>query len=296
MTISLNQPLDSFSPLDVSPEIVNEVEICSSMFLEPNQLIRPLVGESTASVEAGLTRPDARNLQQEKEAEFCLSMPLGDNFNNPAGDSGIQVWVDWHNLLSHCHWYIILLINHILTTHYLSSIFSCQCDSSNICIATSGTNPVGSTSAIEDDSQIRICLTSNELIQDITFLQITQTDADGIESITEPEILFSVSPDDPSLTVITLPNTDFVQGSATVFGVLSLNNDAEESFQLDLQLSSPMDLNSESSSECFYALLLCFLSLFACFSLTSFLLPWLSVSCLISARLRCTSWIYTFHN
>lgn len=91
MTISLNQPLDSFSPLDVSPEIVNEVEICSSVFLEPNQLIRPLVGESTASVEAGLTRPDARNLQQEKEAEFCLSMPLGDNFNNPAGDSGIQV-------------------------------------------------------------------------------------------------------------------------------------------------------------------------------------------------------------
>lgn len=155
---------------------------------------------------------------------------------------------------------------------FSSLFFSCQCDSSNICIATSGTNLVGSTSAIEDDSQIRICLTSNELIQDISFLQITQTDADGIESITEPEILFSVSPDDPSLTVITLPNTVFVQG-ATVFGVLSLNNDAEESFQLDLQLSSPMDLNSESSSECFYALPLCFFSLFVGFYLTSFLLP-----------------------
>ena len=88
MTISLNQPLDSFSPLDVSPEIVNEVEICSSVFLEPNQLIRPLVGGSEST---GLTRPDARNLQQQEEAEFCLSLPLDDSFNNPAGDSGIQV-------------------------------------------------------------------------------------------------------------------------------------------------------------------------------------------------------------
>ena len=52
---------------------------------------------------------------------------------------------------------------------------------------------------------------------------------------------------------------------ATVFGVLSLNNDAEESFQLDLELSS-MGLNSESSSECFYVLLLCLLALFASIS------------------------------
>jgi len=157
------------------------------------------------------------------------------------------------------------LIHNTAYQTYSHNTLSCQCDSSTICIATSGTNAI-------EDNQIRICLTSNELIQDITFLQITQTDADGIESITEPEILFSVSPDDPSTYFITLPNTDFVQ-SATVFGVLSLNNDAEESFQLDLQLSSPMDLNSESSSECFYALLLCFLSLFVGFYLTSFLLP-----------------------
>ena len=134
--------------------------------------------------------------------------------------------------------------SHYILFH-LSSIFSCQCDSSNICIAT-GTNPVGPTSAIED-SQIRICLTSNDdEIQDITFLQLTQTDSDGIESTTKPEILFSASPDDPSLTVITLPDTDFVQGvsSATLFGQFSLK-DAQESFQLDLELS--MDLNTESA-------------------------------------------------
>ena len=132
---------------------------------------------------------------------------------------------------------------HIL--FHLSSIFSCQCDSSNICIAT-GTNPVRPTSAIED-SQIRICLTSNDdEIQDITFLQITQTDSDGNQSTTKPEILFSASPIDPSLTVITLPDTDFAHGvsSATLFGQLSLK-DAEESFQLDLELS--MNLNTESA-------------------------------------------------
>ena len=163
-------------------------------------------------------------------------------------------------MLSHCHLHNTAYQPYSHTTlsiYYLSSIFSCQCNSSNICIATSGTNAI-------EDNQIRICLTSNELIQDITFLQITQTDADGIESTTEPEILFSSSPDDPSLTVISLPNTDFVL-PATVFGVLSLNNDAEESFQLDLELSS-MDLNSESSSECFYVLLLCLFALFASIS------------------------------
>lgn len=143
------------------------------------------------------------------------------------------------------------------------SIFSCQCDSSNICIATSE-----STSAIEDDSQIRICLTSNELIQDITFLQITQTDADGIESITEPEILFSVSPDDPSTYFITLPNTVFVQGSsATLFGLANFDN-SEEFFSLGL--------SSESSSECLYALLLFFLCLFASISPPFFYLDCLS--------------------
>ena len=158
------------------------------------------------------------------------------------------------------------------------SIFSCQCDSSNICIATSGTNPVGSTSAIEDGSQIRICLTSNELIQDISFLQITQTDADGIESITEPEILFSVSPDDPSTYLITLPNTVFVQGSLlpTLFGLANFDN-SEEFFSLDLDLSS-MGFSSESSSECLYALLLCFLCLFASISPPFFYLDCLSAA------------------
>lgn len=88
MTISLNQPLNSFSPLDVSPEIVNEVDICSSVFLEPNQLTRPVIDPVEDEV-TGLTRPDARNLQQQEEAEFCLSLPLDDSFNNSPG--GLQV-------------------------------------------------------------------------------------------------------------------------------------------------------------------------------------------------------------
>ena len=92
MAFTINKPISSFSPLDEGFDLANEIEICSSVPLEPNQLLRPEVGgESIAGGESeALLRPEARklhsslhfprDLQQqlvEEIADFCLSIALG---------------------------------------------------------------------------------------------------------------------------------------------------------------------------------------------------------------------------
>ena len=87
MAFTINKPISSFSPLDEGFDLANEIEICSSVPLEPNQLLRPEVGgESIAGGESeALLRPEARklhsslhfprDLQQqlvEEIADFCL--------------------------------------------------------------------------------------------------------------------------------------------------------------------------------------------------------------------------------
>ena len=113
MAFTINKPISSFSPLDEGFALANEMEVCSSVPLEPNQLVRPEVGgESMADGESeALLRPESRklhtsslhfprDLQQqlvEEVADFCLSISLGSpssqSSDSPAAvpPSGLQV-------------------------------------------------------------------------------------------------------------------------------------------------------------------------------------------------------------
>ena len=135
--------------------------------------------------------------------------------------------------------------NEILTAiifHYcyhLSFTTSCQCDSTSTCLEP---NSEITPSVVEGDTDIRICLSSNdENIQDISFLQITQIDSSSgetIDTIVDLDTLSFVS-EDPTSKVIILSADEFLPtaGTVTLFGEVSLS-ESEQSFQLGLDVSA----------------------------------------------------------
>jgi len=125
----------------------------------------------------------------------------------------------------------------------LSSLFfttsSCQCDSTSTCLEP---NSEITPSVVEGDTDIRICLSSNdESIQDISFLQITQIDSSSgetIKTIVDLDTLSFVS-EDPTSKVIILSADEFLPtaGTVTVSGEVSLS-ESVQSFQLGLDVSA----------------------------------------------------------
>ena len=87
MTFTINQPITLFPPLDEDIGLADEIEICSSVPLVPNQLERPeLVIPSPSLARPGTQRSiqpgrekdsKSRELQQDG-TDFCLSFTLGD--------------------------------------------------------------------------------------------------------------------------------------------------------------------------------------------------------------------------
>ena len=87
MTFTINQPITLFPPLDEDIGLADEIEICSSVPLVPNQLERPeLVRPSPSLARPGTQRSiqpgrekdsKSRELQQDG-TDFCLSFTLGD--------------------------------------------------------------------------------------------------------------------------------------------------------------------------------------------------------------------------
>ena len=97
----------------------------------------------------------------------------------------------------------------ILTPLFCYLSFSCQCDSSNVCLETGTSNP----SEVPSSEDVRICLLSSGMsdILDLDFFQLTLTDPLGDEStipiIVEgisinPAASFEISEDGQSAVII----------------------------------------------------------------------------------------------
>ena len=125
--------------------------------------------------------------------------------------------------------------------YHLSFTTSCQCDSTSTCLEP---NSEITLSVVEGDTDIRICLSSNdESIQDISFLQITQIDSSSgetIDTIVDLDTLSFVS-EDPTSKVIILSADEFLPtaGTVTLFGKVSLS-ESEQSFRLGLDVSASL--------------------------------------------------------
>ena len=63
MTLTLPKPIAEFSPLDEDFDIASEIEICSSIPMEPDQLDRPEVDGQPTEGEVELLRPEARRIK-----------------------------------------------------------------------------------------------------------------------------------------------------------------------------------------------------------------------------------------
>ena len=80
MTLTLPKPIAEFSPLDEDFDIASEIEICSSIPMEPDQLDRPEVDGQPTEGEVELLRPEARRTKS-SHGRLGEALSNGDHHN-----------------------------------------------------------------------------------------------------------------------------------------------------------------------------------------------------------------------